>query len=187
MPRPISWLPRLHEITRSVANSVRSHYDRRDIEVLFQLQPRAAQKLLELLPSVQVGTSKLIDREVLSAFLGKVRDTEDVSGLLDELRSRPATAQRRKIRSLVRRDVEPASLAALPDALHVVPGRVEVTFETVEQLAETMLMLARILETDGDAFAEAYEPRAPLPEPFAAADVRSMFAELETMEAARRP
>jgi hypothetical protein len=37
MPRPLSWLPRLHEIDRSVANSVRSHYDRRDIERLFEL------------------------------------------------------------------------------------------------------------------------------------------------------
>ncbi|MDQ1450390.1 MAG: hypothetical protein QOK38_256 [Acidobacteriaceae bacterium] len=35
MPRPISWLPRLHEIRRSVVNSVRSHYDRNDLERLF--------------------------------------------------------------------------------------------------------------------------------------------------------
>jgi len=32
MPRPLSWLPRLHEISRSVANSVRSHYDRHDLQ-----------------------------------------------------------------------------------------------------------------------------------------------------------
>ena len=31
MLRPGSWLPRLHEIRRSVTNSVRSHYDRRDL------------------------------------------------------------------------------------------------------------------------------------------------------------
>ena len=65
MPRPVSWLPRLYEINKTVTNSVRSHYDRRDIETLFELQPRAAQEMLKLLPSVQVGTSKLIDREVL--------------------------------------------------------------------------------------------------------------------------
>jgi hypothetical protein len=27
MPRPISWLTRLHEIRRAVASSVRSHYE----------------------------------------------------------------------------------------------------------------------------------------------------------------
>ena len=41
MPRPISWLPQLHAIERSVQNSVRSHYQRRDLEQLFSLQPRA--------------------------------------------------------------------------------------------------------------------------------------------------
>ena len=39
MPRPLSWLPRLHVIRRTVANSVRSHYDRRELETLFELQP----------------------------------------------------------------------------------------------------------------------------------------------------
>ncbi len=47
MARPVSWLPRLHEIRRAVANSVRSHYDRHDLQNLFELQPRAAQKLSE--------------------------------------------------------------------------------------------------------------------------------------------
>jgi len=37
--RPICWLPRLHLIRRAVTNSVRSHYDRHDLEQLFELQP----------------------------------------------------------------------------------------------------------------------------------------------------
>jgi hypothetical protein len=81
MPRPISWLPRLHIIARSVAQSIRSHYDRHDLEALFELQPRSAQKLLEMLPTVQVGNSHLVDREVLANFLDRVRDADDVAGL----------------------------------------------------------------------------------------------------------
>jgi len=50
-PRPITWLPRLQEIRRSVANSIRLHYDRRDIEALFELQTRAAQNLLIRFPA----------------------------------------------------------------------------------------------------------------------------------------
>lgn len=57
MPRPISWVPRLHEISHSVANSVRLHYGRRNIEQLFELQPRTAQKLIEMVAGVQIGTS----------------------------------------------------------------------------------------------------------------------------------
>ncbi len=53
--RPVSWLPRLHTITKTVQNSVRSHYDRGDLERLFELQPRAAQKMLEMLPIVRSG------------------------------------------------------------------------------------------------------------------------------------
>ena len=60
MPRPISWLPRLHEIRRSVFNSVRSHYDRNDLERVFEVQPRSAQLLLELLPTVRLGRSLLV-------------------------------------------------------------------------------------------------------------------------------
>ncbi len=73
MPRPVSWLPRLHEIRRSVDTSVRSHYDRHDLQRLFELQPRAAQKLIEMLPAVTVGTSRLVEREALASFLERCR------------------------------------------------------------------------------------------------------------------
>ena len=157
MPRPISWLPRLHEITRTVTNSVRSHYDRRDIEKLFELQPRAAQELLKLLPSVQVGTSRLLDREVLADFLSRVRDTEDTAGLFQKLREEKVAVSKRRLRSLVRRDLDPVSITSLPDSMTLSRGRLEVKFDTVEQLAECMLMLARVLESDGEEFVKAFE------------------------------
>ncbi len=157
MSRPISWLPRLHDITRAVTNSVRSHYDRRDVEKLFELQPRAAQEMLKLLPSVQVGTSRLLAREVLADFLSRVRNTEDVAGLFDTLRSEKAAVSRRRLRSLVRRDLDPVSITSLPDSMTLSRGRLEVNFQTVEQLAECMLMLARVLESEGEEFAERFE------------------------------
>ncbi len=160
MPRPISWLPRLHEITKAVTHSVRSHYDRRDIEKLFELQPRAAQELLKLLPSVQIGTSRLLEREVLAEFLLRVRDTEDTTGLYEKLKEEKAAVSKRRIRSLVRRDLDAVSMTALPQSMTLTRGRLEVNFETVEQLAECMLLLARVLESEGGEFAEAYEPSA---------------------------
>ena len=156
MPRPISWLPRLHEITRTVKNSVRSHYDRRDIEKLFELQPRAAQELLKLLPSVQVGTSRLLDREVLADFLRRVRDTEDTATLFDTLREETSAVSKRRLRSLVLRDLDPVSITSLPDSMTLSQGRLEVNFETVEQLAECMLKLARLLESEGEEFEKRF-------------------------------
>jgi len=185
MPRPISWLPRLHEIRRSVANSVRSHYDRHDLQRLFELQSRAAQKLLELLPTVPVGTSLLIEREALASFLDGVREAEDTSTFLEQVRQEKAAPARRSLRTLVRRDAEPVSLSSLPESIGLSRGRLEVSFRTVEQLAEAMYAIARLLEDEGEAFAQAFEPELPPPDSEGADDVKAMFAELEQMEAER--
>jgi hypothetical protein len=146
LPRPITWLPRLHEIRRSVANSVRSHYDRRDLEALFELQPRAAQKLLEMLPTVRVGTSHRVEREALGSFLERVQESEDTTKLFAQVRGEKAEISRRKVRSLVRRDVEPVGLTSLPDSISLSRGRLEVRFRTVEELAQAMYTLARSRE-----------------------------------------
>jgi hypothetical protein len=159
MPRPVSWLPRLHEITRTVNSSARSHYDRRDLEKLFELQPRAAQKMLEMLPTVQVGTSRLVDREVLAGFLEGVRDADNTEAYLEQTRLAKAVVSHRKIRSLVRRDTEPIGIDSLPASIVLTRGRMEVTFSTVEELAQSMYALARVLETDGDELALEYEVR----------------------------
>jgi hypothetical protein len=185
MPRPVSWLPRLHEIRRSVINSVRSHYDRRDLEQLFQLQPRAAQKLLEMFPTVQVGTSRLVDREMLAGFLDRVRDSDRTPELFEQMRSEKSTASRRKVRSLVRRDKEPISLTSLPSSIRLSPGRLEVSFRTVEEMAQIMYALARVIESDGDELVRRFEVHeetvecAPM-----RAEYDAMMTELAEMEAA---
>ncbi len=159
MPRPVSWLPRLHEIRRAVANSVRSHYDRRDLQSLFELQPRAAQKLLQLLPTVPVGTAKLVEREALGRFLDGVRDADDVTGYMEQVRQTKASIPRRKLRSLVRHDADPATLTSLPESVSLSRGRLEVSFRSVKQLGEAMYWLAQMLDTD--EFAREFEPEPP--------------------------
>ena len=185
MPRPVSWLPRLHEIRRSVANSVRSHYGRREFEQLFELQPRAAQKLVELLPTVKIGTSLLVEREALVTFLDRVREAADVGALFEQVRKEKAGVSSKKVRALVPRDTEPATLGSLPDSIALSRGRLEVSFATVEQLAEAMFALARVLTTDVDAFAQAYEPEIPPEVPEDAGEMDALFAELEELNKER--
>ena len=158
MARSITWLPRLHLITRAVGNSVRSHYDRKDLEKLFELQPRAAQKLLEMLPTAQVGSSRLVDREVLANFLEAVLKTEDLAALCKQLRDEKTAASKRRPRSLVRRDLDPIGLESLPSSISLEPGLLQIRFESVEQLAEAMYALARVLEAEGDQLAKTFEP-----------------------------
>ena len=186
MARPVSWLPRVPDIMRSVKNSVRSHYDRGDIQNLFELQSRAASKLLELLPTMQVGTSRLVEREILLAFLGRVADADDVPTLLDQARAQKASVSRKKPRSLVRRDVAEAGLTCLPDTITLTRGRLEIRFLLLEDLANSLLLLARVMEREGDKMAKACELREREREPDddgGAGEVRAMFEELERMEA----
>jgi len=182
MPRPLSWLPRLHVIRRTGTTSVRSHYDRRELETLFELQPRAAQKLSEMLPSVRVGTSRLIEPEALVRFLDRVQDADDVAVLFDQIRAEKTLASRRRIRSLVRRDLEPVSLSSLPDSIQLSRGHLAIAFTTVEQLAENLLLLARILESEGEEVAANYELAEEMQTDTAALEVEQMFAELERRE-----
>lgn len=186
MPRPVSWLPRLHEIVRHVAKSPRSHYDRKDLETLFELQPRAAQKLLELLPTLQLGTSRLVDRELLLGFLNRIRQADDTNALFEEIRAEKATVSRRKPRTLVRRDDTLVSLASLPESIGLSRGRLEVSFRSTEQLVESLYALARLLEADGEQFAQAFEPEVPAAEAECIDEVREMFEELRASELAVR-
>jgi hypothetical protein len=41
MARPVGWLGRLDSMTKTFANSVRSHYDRADLAALFDLKERS--------------------------------------------------------------------------------------------------------------------------------------------------
>ena len=62
MGRRLSWLDRLYPISRSVAGSARSHYDRKDLQQLFEIQPRSAQNLMAALPTVPIGRAHLVER-----------------------------------------------------------------------------------------------------------------------------
>lgn len=157
MPRPISWLTRLPEIRRAVSNSVRSHYERKELELLFQIQPRTAQLLLETLPSVAIGRSRLVERQALSDFLDRIHEADEPSAELELIRSQRSSVSRKKVRSLVRRDSDPASLDSLPPNLEILPGQLIVSFRKIEDLAQAMYTLARVIEADGDELARRYE------------------------------
>jgi len=138
-----------------------------------------------LLPAVTIGTSRLVEREALASFLERVQETEDVSSLIEQVRREKTAPSRRSLRTLNRRDAEPASLTVTPEGMSLERGRLEISFRNLEQLAESLVYLARLLDGDLDGFAQAYEPEAPPPaetdEP--PREVGAMFRELEQMKA----
>ncbi len=154
--------------------------------MLFELQPRADQNFFALLPSVQVGRSRLVEREALAKFLDGVQEADDTSKFIEQVRREKGAPSRKKIRSLVRRYTEPVSLSSLPESISLSLGRLEISFRSVEELAEAMYAIARLLEDEGDCFAQAFEPELPSPDPEDdAGEVRNLFAELEQMESER--
>ena len=97
---------------------------------------------------------------MLATFLDRVRDAENTSELFEQIRSEKAQVSRRKARSIVRRDLDPIGLGSLPSSITITPGRMIVNFTTVEELAEAMYALARVLESEGEEFAAMYEDLA---------------------------
>jgi len=187
MPRPVSWLPRLHEIRRAVASSVRSHYERKEIESLFQVQPRAAQLLLEMLPTSVIGRSRLVERQTLADFLDRIHNADDPSAELELIRGQGGKASRKKIRTLVRLDSEPLQLDSLPANIEFIPGQMIVSFRTIEELAQAMYNLARVMETDGDELARRYEVQEVADDGSPdRSEFEAMMQELSNLEATRR-
>jgi hypothetical protein len=187
MPRPVSWLPRLHEIRRAVASSVRSHYERKEIEVLFQVQPRAAQLLLEMLPTSVIGRSRLVERQTLADFLDRIHKADDPSAELDLIRAQGGKASHKKIRTLVRLDSEPLQLDSLPANIEFIPGQMTVSFRTIEDLAQAMYNLARVMESDGDELARRYEVQEVADDGRPGrSEFEAMMQELSNLEATRR-
>jgi hypothetical protein len=182
MPRPISWLTRLNQIRQTVTASVRSHYERREIEALFQIQPRTAQLLLEMLPTTVVGRSRLVERQVLADFLERINDAENPSVELERIRIEGNTVSRKKLRTLVRRDVGELGIDSLPANIELSPGRMVMSFRTIEDLAAGMYSLARIIEAEGDALAERYEFRTTPEADADSSDLTAMMEELEGLE-----
>jgi hypothetical protein len=182
--RPVTWLPRLREIRRAVKNSVRSHYERTDIERLFQLQPRAAQMLVQgISPSAKFGRSFLLARADLEAFLAPVHEGVPPASLLTP---RPEPVPRRRLRELVQVDRVPATLAEAPGNISLQPGGLAISFRSMKELAGALLAIAEILDNAEQfaAFEGRYVPRpseADQPAEDGAA-VRKMFRELEVAE-----
>lgn len=163
MPRLVSWLPRLHEIRRSVEISVRSAYGRAELERLFGLQPRAAGKLLEMLPRSRVAGGDVVLREDLLAFLDQVQKAEDVSATIAQVRAEAPRTSRKALRSLIPRDELPTSLTALPAGITLERGRLEIRFASTADLVTQLWCLANVFQDEAETvrFAAQYEPENP--------------------------
>ncbi len=137
--------------------------------------------MLEMLPTVMVGSSRLVERDILETFVGRVDAAEDARGIFARMREEKQVAPRKAIRSLVQRDESEVSLDGRPEAVRLSRGRLEVYFDTVADLAQAMYWIARVLSDDGDRFAAEYEKEIPAVDA-GIEEVRAMFDDLDRLE-----
>jgi hypothetical protein len=159
-------LPRLHEIRREINNSVRSHYERKDLEPIFHLQHRAAHQLIQLLPCTKIGRSLIIERQALINFLDKIHEAEDPASVLQSFRDAKEAPKRRTLRNLVQKDNSPVALETLPTSIVLSPGEPTIRFVKMEDLATSLLALAQVLYSEDGfaAFEKQYQTTCDPPE-----------------------
>lgn len=179
MARTHSWLPRLHEIRRTVAGSTRSHYTRAELQDLFQLQQSPTQRLMDAMPTVRMNMGLLVERDALVSFLDLVRDTDDVTGLMKKLRADKRAPSRRNLRSFVRREFGQVSFDGMPENLKIERGNLSIQFDTLDELVETEFYVAKLLQDELEEFARRYEP---IPEKKADVDVEEVKRMFEALK-----
>jgi hypothetical protein len=129
-----------------------------------------------------IGRARLVERLALAAFLDRLHEAEEPSAELDKIRRKGGTTTRKKIRTLIPRNTELLSVHSLPSNVKIERGRLTISFSKLEELAEAMYLLARVIEAEGYALSEQFEVR-PIPDVDAAeAEMINMMRELEALE-----
>jgi hypothetical protein len=171
MPVPPSWIPRLPEIL-AAAQSLPSHdLDRDQIMRLFGVKRRAALLLMKQLEPKMVRGSWRIDRSRLAAWLEEQMHHSD----------RELERQKRLTRALITADLSlprpngaflsvtasqemrSQALQGLPPGVRIAPGspsRLEVEFQTLEELAERLIQAGLALDRNFDHYVSLLETGA---------------------------
>jgi hypothetical protein len=145
---------------RAVENSQQSHYGRKDLQRLFQLQQAAAGELLDDLPTVAMWGALAVERNSLLHFFDLVDAADDVPALFDQLRANKELVSRKKPRAVTRSDYEPLALNSLPAWIKLSRGRLEMDFADCQQFSEGIILLVRTCLDDAGVleFCRRYEP-----------------------------
>ena len=128
--------------------------------------------------AVNLRHSRLVEREPWQAsWIGSRPRSAGAGSLGTEVR-----ASQRQLRHLVRHDCPRAFIASLPRGLALETGRLEISFSTVEELAEVLLGVAQILVDEPDEFAQQFELKVELPVSEDSLEWRRLFARLAAQD-----
>lgn len=165
MPAKPAWLLRIPEIVEQLEAFGVPVVDRAIVERLFGLHRRQAIELLHRFGGYQAGKTFLIERHHLIEQLAQLAKSEEFqSEIVRKERLDQAIDQLRRDRMALQvkipvpPDVWGRRMATLPLGIRLEAGRLQVDFESSEELLAKLFELAQVAKNDYDRFCAAAEP-----------------------------
>lgn len=166
MPRKAEWTHRIGGAIARLETLGHDRIDRAALEQLLGLSPRQALRILSGFGAQQAGKSLSIDRLELIARFQAIASGETVKReaarlgrVHGELRlARQRDASRRIVLPAAKEPVNPG-FASLPTGIRLAPGRLEITFQSGEELLARLLELLQAVNNDVDLFLAVTGPR----------------------------
>jgi hypothetical protein len=171
MPVPPTWIPRLAEIQAALESLPSRELDREQIMRLFRIKRRAALLLMKQLEPKMVRGSWRIDRLRLGAWLeDQVRDAGRELDRREHLTRALITADLSLPRPkgaflsvAATQEMRSQAVQGLPPGVSLAfgsPSRLEVEFQTLEELAEKLIQAGLALDRNFDHYASLLETGA---------------------------
>lgn len=159
MPRKTEWVHRIPNALEVLRQSPAPLVDRGDIEELLQVSGRHAIRILHRLGAVEAGKNLFIAREELIERLESVLAGDDVRferRRLEKLDRTLAELDRnlraRQVPVSAHPDAQDMLLPSLPRTVRLRPGRLEIDFDTPEELLARLYELSQALVNDYGRF-----------------------------------
>jgi hypothetical protein len=162
VPRKTEWIHRIPKALDALRQSPAPLIDRRDIERLLEVSGRHAIRILHRLGAAEAGKNLFIAREELIARFESIHDGDDARYERRRLQ-RLDTTLARLARDLKARQVPVAAapeahdllFPSLPGSIRLRPGRLEIDFETPDELLTRLYELSQALANDYGRFEQA--------------------------------
>jgi hypothetical protein len=197
VPKPQSWRSRIGAIILALERTDATVLDRSDVETLFQLQRRAALRLMERIGPTEEAGEWRIDRirllEWLKALSSQERDEDERSRKVRKALQQ-AEQENRQLRAELRKlgrpdpaswtvspEVFSARMSSLPEGVRVGPGLVSVSFPPEDPIlgAKKLHQLSLAMLNDWESFAQLAGDDGPIS---SHAEIESLSTRLEQLK-----
>jgi hypothetical protein len=151
MPRKPEWYQQLPTALAMIRTFPAPVVDRAGLEILLQVSRRAAIRLMHRFGGYQAGRTFLIAREDLLRQLEAIRDGDNYQWE-SRRRERLDLALQKRIVIQVTPGAKNRKLLNLPSGVELERRRLEIRFESTEELLRQLFEFSQVISNDYDSF-----------------------------------